>query len=127
MDVHMLKTSAIEAATVSYEAFKSAALWCGRKIQIGYADYLVPAIRSVWSWGCQELVSLKNPLSAGSRSVFGAAAILFFLGIAAFKIADCKAYDENSCAITAWKAAGIFAFFGATVLAGIGISVIAAI
>lgn len=125
MDIQAFKSGIVEGSAYSYEMIKKAAIWGGRKIQLGFTNYLVPAVKAIWSWSASSFNILKDAVHTGPGCLFAMAAVFFVAGVTAFKIADCKALEDNVCAMTAWKALGIIAFVGTTVAIGFGISTMA--
>lgn len=124
MDIQAIKIVIKETAEQGCKALKQAAIWGGRKIQIGFTNYLVPAIKALWIWSANTLSLLKEAVNTGPGSLFAFSGVLFIAGVTAFKIADCKAIEESAIAMASWKALGIIAFVGATIAAGFALAAV---
>lgn len=125
MDIQAIKTDIATYAAAALHVAKEYALWAGHKIQIGISNHLIPTVKSILAWVAAHFKTFKTFVQTGPGMVFAISTGIFLLGIAAFKIADHKAYEEDLLAKTAWKTLGIFAFVSATVFTSFGIATFA--
>jgi len=122
MNITSIQGTFVEVAKSAYKATKEIALWGSHLVKVGITDYLTPLIKTLWASASSGLRTLNGIVKSAPGPTFGIAAALFIAGMAAFKIADHKAYDEDLVSKTAWKALGITAFVGATAITSIGIA-----
>lgn len=117
----------VSSANSVYGAVKNFVSWGGHKIQLGFSNYMVPTIKSLWSSAAASFKNIFNFLKTGPGVAIAAAAGLFVFGIAALRISSQKDYDEqeNKISQTVWKAIGATSIAAATATAGIGIALIA--
>lgn len=122
MDLSAIKNNLIEFSSTAFNETKVAVVWLGHNIQIGFTDYIIPRVQSLWAKAVPMIITLKNMIAAGQCSPLLIAAVLFITGIAAFKIVDRKAYEDNIFAMKAWTTVGILSFIGMTVFTSYGIA-----
>lgn len=99
-------------------------IWVGHEIRLLSSNYVVPALKKLWSGAMKAAHFVQNLVKAGPKIPLGIAAGLFLTGVMAFKMVDRKANEDDVIAKTAWKALGIAAFVGATLATSIGIAAI---
>lgn len=121
MDMESITVRLTAFADHAYEASKAGISWCGCKAKAGYAQYAIPAMEKISTLAIVCFNQLQKLMLAGPGKIFALAGAVLFLSITAFKIADRKAYEEDTFARTAWKTAGITAFIGSTALTSLGI------
>jgi hypothetical protein len=122
VELHPIIGHIVKNAVVASHAIKDFAVWSGHKIQLGYSNYLVPAIKTLWNATASSLKSLFQLMKNGHGLTFAIAGGLFVAGIAAFKIADHQAYEQDAVSKAAWKTLGIAAFVTATVATSVAIA-----
>lgn len=122
MDVSAMQNNLIEFSSIAFEATKTTAIWLGHNIQIGFTNYIIPFVQSLWVKAIPLIINLKNTIAVGQCPPLLVATILFITGVAAFKIVDRKAYEDNVFAMKAWTTVGILSFIGMTVFTSYGIA-----
>lgn len=127
MNIEAIKASVTTNIQHTFDIGKQFVSWCGHKLQTGFTNYLLPFIQRAWTWAAANFTHVRNLIKTGPGATFAVAATLFLAGVAAFKIADHKAHEENIIAKTAWKALGISAFVCATMTTSLGIAAVLAI
>ena len=127
MDIQPALDTVSNFATQSYETGKAFALWSGHQIQSGFTRYAVPAGEKLYALAVASFRNIGQLFSRGPSAIFAVAGGLFLAGIAAFKIADRKAYEGDLTAKSLWKTAGIAAFIAATAVTTFGIGTVLAV
>lgn len=113
-----------QCTTQIYETGKAFVLWGGHKIQAGISLYVIPAAQKLYELAVSSLYALGRMIKNGPGAILVIATALFATGIAAFKMADREAYEDNLLAQTAWKTLGVTAFISATAFTSLGIAAI---
>jgi hypothetical protein len=122
MNIQIIKDEAIKTAALFFHTIEDFALWSGHKIQLGFTNYLVPAIQEAWARSIKGMQFLFQFMKNSPASPFIIAGSLFCLGVVAFKFGDHHAYQQDLISKTAWRSLGVAAFVGATVITSIGIA-----
>jgi hypothetical protein len=122
MDMQPIVDTATAYTSLALCAVRDAAVWGGRKIQSGYVNYLVPAVKYLWSNALSLIKTMVQSIKQGHGLAFAIAGSFFVFGIAAFKIADRHAYEQDLVSKAAWKTLGITSFVLATVVTSTAIA-----
>lgn len=124
MNIESVLDKTLTFAKQSYEVGKNTALLVGRQVQMGYTKYLLPAAERVYSAALTTLRSLGQLLEKGPGPLFALATGLFLAGIAAFKFADQKTFEDDAVAKAIWKTIGVASFIGATAATSCGLVIL---
>lgn len=122
MDIEAVKAGVLEGIATAREAIAKFVIWAGHKIRLLTADYLVPAYEKMCIGAVFIARAVQNIVKAGPFLPFTFASAFFLAGLAAFKIADHKAYEEEMLSKTIWKAIGVSSFTLATISTSLGIA-----
>lgn len=118
MDIQDIASKAVEFSIETYESVVDFAVWGARRIQ----TVVGPVADKIRDLGIAALKMFESLLRSGPTGIFAISGALFVLGMAAFKMADRKAYEEEVVVKSLWKAAGVAAFVGATFFVGLGMA-----
>lgn len=118
MDIQSIANNAVEFTCETFETAKTFAIWGARRI----SAVTGPLAEKAREFGSSALKIFESLLKSGPVGIFALSGAMFVAGIAAFKMADRKAYEDEPVGKTLWKIAGIMAFVGATVFTGIGMA-----
>lgn len=124
MNVQSLKEAITTGLSTAGKALSDFVIWAGHKIRFLSQNYIIPALSKLWSAALNTGRAVQNLVKTGAGIPLTCAAGFFLIGIAAFKLADHKAYEDEILAKTAWKALGITAFAIATTATSIGLAAI---
>jgi hypothetical protein len=122
MNIRLNLESAGTHALNTLHAMQQFAIWGGRQIRSGFVNYLVPAIKMIWTNARLAAKNLIDAVSHGHGLAFSIAGGLFVTGVAAFKLAEHYAYEQDLVAKAAWKTVGVAAFVGATAAVSVAIA-----
>lgn len=100
-------------------------IWGGHHVKNLISDYMVPATDKLKEVADKAWRLFDSLVKTGPGGIFALSGLLFVAGIAAFKLADKKAYEEDTLIKGMWKAVGVTAFIAATAFASLGIVVYA--
>jgi hypothetical protein len=101
------------------------AVWGGHHVKNLIADYMIPATEKLKEVAEKAWQLFDTLVKSGPGGIFALSGMLFLAGIAAFKLADKKAYEEDTLIKGMWKAVGVTAFIAATAFTSLGIVVYA--
>lgn len=127
MTIQAIKDGIIYGVSAAYQATKGAVLWGGHKIQAGYANYLIPTIKSLWTSAIAGLNTIAKLLKTGPGMAFSTAVILFFAGKSLIKLSQSDDYADNRPGKIALAVLGITGLIGAALSVGIGVSALTAV
>ena len=122
MNIQNIPTGIINKATQAYHTAGTFAVWFSHKVESAFFNRLIPLIQNLWNATISTVRALPHMFKSGPSIPFAVAAGLFLAGIAAFKLADHHAYEDDRVSKAAWKALGISAFTCATIVTSIGIA-----
>lgn len=100
-------------------------IWGGHHVNNLIADYMVPVTDKLKEVADKAWRLFDALVKTGPGGIFALSGLLFVAGIAAFKLADKKAYEEDTLIKGMWKAVGVTAFIAATAFTSLGIVVYA--
>lgn len=126
MSILAIKNGIVSGVTNTFEAVKGFVAWGGRSIQSGYSNYLIPAIKSVWTGFINGLKATGNFLRTGPGIGFTAAAGLVAFGLSALRLSTSKDYVDADHRISqaAWRAIGLASFGAAAVAASASVALL---
>jgi hypothetical protein len=127
MKLQGITNGIVSHAHGAYGAIKDFVFWGGHKIRAGFANYLVPAIKAVWTGLTAGTSNVVHFLRTGPGVVFTVAAGLIVAGFAAYRLSYHPNYEgeEQQTTRLALRALGGAALASATLAAGAGIAMIA--
>lgn len=114
MNIKTHFTSTSQFSAQASEVTRNAGIWIGTHASAGYHRYLLPTSSKIQSVALYALQALGKFLEKGPTPVLTLAGSLFFVGIVAFKVADKKAYEDNTLLKGIWKTLGVTSFIFAT-------------
>jgi hypothetical protein len=122
MNIQNIPAGIINAATRAYHTTGTFVVWFSHKVESAFFNRLVPLIQNLWNATLSAIKALPHLFKSGPSIPFAIAGGLFLTGIAAFKMADHHAYEDDRVSKAAWKTLGIAAFVSATVVTSVGIA-----
>lgn len=94
MSIQSIKTTIVKAAVTTGQAVKSAAVWLGRTIKSGFNNYLIPAIKKIWSY----IAPLLRAVFSFLRTGFGLGAVVALGGLILHEVAERNFTGEEGTA-----------------------------
>lgn len=118
MGIQEITGKTVQFAIETAESTKNFVLWGARSV----AALIPPGAAKVKEIAAKTWQLFESLIKTGPVGIFALSAVLFTAGIAAFKLADRKAYEDETVAKALWKSAGIAAFIAATVFTSVGMA-----
>ena len=118
MNIKPFVNQATSIVIQGYEKGKTAVLWCGHQIKIGYLDYFIPGTKKLTALAIKAFDLIQKTAHTRPGMLFAVAGGLLIAGIAVLKIGNSI---ENRLFRSAFKVIGVASLIGVAGLAGIGI------
>lgn len=122
MTLQVIQSEVVQFLTSAYDTTVIVASWAGRQIQLGITDYLIPGIKILWEAAVPCFIQTKDAILAGHCPPLLIAGVLFVIGIAAFKIVDRKANEDNVSSMKTWTTIGTLSLIAATAFTSFAIA-----
>lgn len=122
MDIQTIAGGIANGAQAVLQTAGDIVLWSGRTIQYGFTNYIVPAIKALWSASGTILFEAAKFLQSSAGIALSLSAGLFVTGRFIWNMTGADIYEDNAPMRSTLAALAVSVYTGAVLAAGYGIS-----